>query len=474
MVKDTIAWMFKDKDALRRLLFTVGMLIVVRLLYLIPLPGVDSGAFYEFIKSAMTSKGTPRYGLLGGPFSNFTIFSLGLMPFISACILLQIASLIIPPLRRFSFGGERGRDAVLKLTYAVTIAISILQSYYTISWLERLNVPGGNNIVVIHGLIFKLVIVFSMTAAVFFLIYITGLITRYGIGNGVVMIIVSSFIFRIVAGIESAYDQINRSICLGDFILLITFWAVLAWGIYYVTRRGRILNINGPNSAVIELKASYLGTAPVACASAIIGLTYLLFSFSPILHVNFIWKYNLILTILLIFVFTFSYIYLVFDSKHVRSLLDRHGYSFTDAQKDPEGYLDANLSRVLLVTSAILIVMEVIPEILKSRYQVLFQFHGLYSASFILVGVGVFSDLIQQVRFLKMKKESGIKEWGICYIAFDEIEATIKSEFLKSRQIKALVEPLRFTWGMPIRTAMDQYRIYVPSAKKDEARGLIL
>jgi hypothetical protein len=99
---------------------------------------------------------------------------------------------------------------------------------------------------------------------------------------------------------------------------------------------------------------------------------------------------------------------------------------------------------------------------------------NLFSAGILLVIVGVFSDIISQIGFFKDKFESGIKEWAICYVAFDEIEATIKSNYLKDQGIPALVEPLRFTWGLPIRTIVDQYRLYVPVNKNKEARDLLI
>jgi len=92
----------------------------------------------------------------------------------------------------------------------------------------------------------------------------------------------------------------------------------------------------------------------------------------------------------------------------------------------------------------------------------------------IALAVGVFSDIIRQLEFFKNRQESGIKDWCICYIAFDEVEAKIKREHLKSKGISALVEPLRFSWGMPIRTIVDQYKIYVPTNKQQEARSLII
>ncbi len=89
--------------------------------------------------------------------------------------------------------------------------------------------------------------------------------------------------------------------------------------------------------------------------------------------------------------------------------------------------------------------------------------------------VGVFFDLMKQLEFFKKKKkESGIENWAVCYIAPDEIEAQIKTGYLAAKQIPALMEPLRFTWGMPIRTAVDQYRIHVPAEKCAKARQMIL
>ncbi len=99
---------------------------------------------------------------------------------------------------------------------------------------------------------------------------------------------------------------------------------------------------------------------------------------------------------------------------------------------------------------------------------------SLFCGTAVLLGVGVFADILHQAEFFKNRVDSGIKDWEVCYTAFDEFEAKIKAEFLRSKGIQGLIEPFRFTWGIPVRTMVDQYRIYVPFDKKEEARNLLI
>jgi hypothetical protein len=187
-------------------------------------------------------------------------------------------------------------------------------------------------------------------------------------------------------------------------------------------------------------------------------------------------KGNLLYTVIyLVLIITFSYFYaaIVFNPKYILSIANRYGYGLVKSKdgKD-EDYLDDNMSKVLLITTLFLVGL-----CLTNLIMLFFKIPSLV-ASFVggmslLLAVGVFSDIVKQLSFFKDKQDSGIKDWSICYIAFDEIEAKIKSEYLKAKGILALVEPLRFTWGMPIRTIVDQYRIYVPADRKEEARSSI-
>lgn len=166
----------------------------------------------------------------------------------------------------------------------------------------------------------------------------------------------------------------------------------------------------------------------------------------------------------------FCYLYgaIVLSPKRTNQLAGQYGYLFSAEAFKKEAL------KILLLTALVLVVVFYQPGlvrrfILNSR-SVSFAVGG----TGVLLLVGVFFDLLKQLEFLKRKRESGIPDWKLCYTAMDEMEAALKAGFLGEKGIPALVEPLRFTWGMPIRTAVDQYRIYTPIENCHSGRELIL
>ena len=182
-----------------------------------------------------------------------------------------------------------------------------------------------------------------------------------------------------------------------------------------------------------------------------------------------------VLSAVLIIVFTYIYATIVFNPKYLSELANKYGYSVvTDKNKKVEDYLDSNMSKVLIITALTLLAINIIPGLVAEATKLPYWIPSLFTGIALLVVVGVFSDIISQAEFFKTQSGSGIENWAICYTALDEFEAKIKMEFLREKGVQALVEPLRFTWGMPVRTMVDQYRIYVPSDKREIARGLLL
>lgn len=142
--------------------------------------------------------------------------------------------------------------------------------------------------------------------------------------------------------------------------------------------------------------------------------------------------------------------------------------------KKHEDYLDDCMSSVLIVTMLILSAVNIIPSLISHYMGIPHWIASLFTGTTLLMCIGVFYDIICQAEFFKAQADSGVKGWAICYTAFDEFEAKIKTEFLRNKGMQALSEPLRYTWGMPVRTMVDQYRIYVPSDKKELARNLLV
>jgi len=139
-ISDTLKWLFIDPTMRKRVLVTVGAIIILQFVAFIPLPGVDISTLQEFFRRISGAQSGSLMNTIqlfsGGALDRLKIFALGLMPFFSACLLLQLATVIIPKLRKYSFGGESGRDKMVKFTYIFTIILSIIQAYFIALWLQ--------------------------------------------------------------------------------------------------------------------------------------------------------------------------------------------------------------------------------------------------------------------------------------------------------------------------------------------------
>jgi hypothetical protein len=183
--------------------------------------------------------------------------------------------------------------------------------------------------------------------------------------------------------------------------------------------------------------------------------------------------FNVIYAIL-IFAFTYLYALLVFKPRYVSDLVQKYGFSLSEASGDAViSHLRSQFFKLLIVTGLFLAGIAILPDLVMAFLRVPPRVASVFGGAELLVVVGVLSDVLKQLAFLKDRRASGLSDWDVCYTAFDEVEATIKAEHLRRRSIPALIEPLRYTWGMPIRTIVDQYRIYTPADRKDEARSLI-
>ena len=480
-LRDIFVWLFKDSEMRKRIVITFGLLILVQAVSNIPLPGINISELKEFFDRV--SGGMPHKFSIKA-IDKMTILSLGLMPFFSACGLLQIASVFIPPLRRLSFGGENGRRILSKYAYILTIILSIIQSYFIALWLEQPAAFQGMQLVTDPGMGFRLLTVITLTTTVILLLYIAGLINRYGIGNGVAVIAVSYLFFTFFNAFDVLFELVNSAKVPPMWPLLLTAILItLAYVTFCLTRFSKTIGIqdrNG-NKTHIPLRPTIVGSAPLSLAESVflIPLTLASFVNQPSMQNFFESVYrNLFIssgvTAVLAFVMVYLYTLIVFDPKYIHKLMSQYGYSFVDGNQSNTNNLDDKMSKLLVYTGIVLVVVNILPKLAIPLLKIPHSVAILLGSTVLLIAVGVISDIVSQAVFFKEKAESEIKEWNICYVAFDEIEAMIKSDYLKNKGIPALVEPLRFSWGMPIRTIVDQYRIYVPSDNREEARNLII
>lgn len=480
-LKSILVWAGMDIEMRKRILITVGALFVLRIVFILPLPGIDLGALKEFFRRiSLEREGNILMLFSGGAMGRLTVFGLGLMPFFSSCIIMQLLSAVIPALRKLSLDGESGRVVILKYVYIITMVLCLVQSYFISLWLENPARFEGIRLIAMSGFGFRLICMATMTAAVLFLLFIASLISKYGIGNGVAVIAISFIPIRLFIACKQIMVLDHKRLLSFSPIFLGIIFIGLIYIIYFITNRTKLIEFQGGNSnkILIHFRPTIIGNAPIWLAQAIILFPATVASLIGTRSLNNLFMrghllYYLVYLILIVF-FSYFYTAVVFNPKYVLHIASKYGYRLKDGNGKDENYLDDNISKALITTIFFLATLALIPDIVMVSFRIPYLVAGLFGGTGIVLAVGVFSDIIRQIGFFKDKQESGIKDWNICYIAFDEVESKIKSEYLKSRGIPALIEPLRFTWGMPIRTMVDQYRIYVPAEKKQAARDLVL
>ncbi|MDD5772986.1 MAG: hypothetical protein PHX78_05915 [bacterium] len=472
-VKDLLIWMFKNGEIKKRLLITFGILVVSWILSSIPLPGIDLVVFQSFYKG--TINGNSIIAMFMGTYRRMSICSVGLMPLINSCLIIQILSSVIPPLRKLSFGGETGRERISKYTYILTIILTVIQTYYITLWLESLKSSAGN-IVQNPGLGFKIVCIITVLASVMFMLFTANLINQFGIGNGFVLILLFPLIIENVShGLLWPLKKTNYTDNI-TMLRIIFFIAsiIITYGMFYFTRMAKSIKIKRENFAAISIlfRPTFIGGMPVLLASTILTRSDMLTSFLKNNPIQI--EYNsiswIIFKCILVFVLTYVYILVVFSSDSLQKQMGKYGYDLVDNENKPaDDYFLEILSKVMFATAMFLIILNLIPDISRKIFTQFYLGISVFS-----IFVIIFSDTLDQLIFYKDKENSGTKDWSICYTAFDEIDAEIKKGYLRDKGFPALVKPYRYSWGMPIRTIIDQYQIYVPSEMKDNARNLII
>jgi preprotein translocase subunit SecY len=221
---------FKIHELRQRVLFTLGILIVYRIGGHVPTPGIDAKALGEFFSQAAGSLFGMYDMFVGGAFSKATIFSLGIMPYISASIIFQLLGAVIPYLQKLQKEGEEGRRKITQYTRYGTVLIAALQAMGTSVFLESITTSSGMTVVPYPGIGFKLLTVLTFTSGTIFIMWLGEKITERGIGNGISLIIFIGIIARFPQGVMDEARMVlggQRSI-ITELIIVLLMVAVIA------------------------------------------------------------------------------------------------------------------------------------------------------------------------------------------------------------------------------------------------------
>jgi preprotein translocase subunit SecY len=405
---------FKIPELKKRVLITLAFLIVYRIGVHVPVPGIDSVALASFFAKA---KGT-LLGLFdmfsGGAFEKLSVFALGIMPYISASIILQLLTVVIPHLERLSKEGEQGRKKITQYTRYGTVVLSMIQGFGISVGLESMTSPGGAPVVIYPGWEFRLMTVITLTAGTAFIMWLGEQITERGIGNGISLIIFAGIVCRLPVAIANTFRLVSTGEMSIFLIIILLVLMVVVVGIIIFVEQGqrripvqyakRVIGrkMYGGQSTHLPLKINTSGVIPPIFASSIMMFPATIASFIKIEWVQGIAKaltpgnavYELIF-VGLIFFFCYFYTAVTFNPVDVAENMKKHGGYIPGIRpgKRTSDYIDRVLTRITLGGAFYVSCICVLPSILITKVNVPFYFGG--TALLIVVGVAI--DTISQI-----------------------------------------------------------------------------
>ena len=411
---------FKIPELKRRILFSFLFLAIYRIGVHIPTPGINGDALASFFAQARGTLFSLIDMFSGGALERLSVFALGIMPYISASIILQLLTVVIPYLERLSKEGELGRKKIVQYTRYGTVVLSMIQGFGIAVGLENMRGAAGEMVVLVPGWSFRIMTVITLTAGTAFIMWLGEQITERGIGNGISLIIFAGIVARMPNAIASTFEllRVGQMNILSVLLIIVVMILVVAAIIFMETGQRRLpvqyakrvvgRKIYGGQSTHLPLKLNTSGVIPPIFASSILMFPLTIANFLPKPLVDeYPWiqsilnslgpgalLYNLLYVGFIIF-FCYFYTAVTFNPNDVAENMKKFGGyipGIRPGQKTAE-YIDKVLTRITLGGALYVSAVCVLPSILISRFNVPFYFGG----TALLIVVGVALDTVQQV-----------------------------------------------------------------------------
>ncbi|MFW2589111.1 preprotein translocase subunit SecY [Sagittula sp. SSi028] len=403
----------KATDLRNRIFFTLGLLIVYRLGTYIPVPGIDGTALREFVEQASTGVAGIVSMFTGGALGRMGIFALGIMPYISASIMVQLLTAMVPALEQLKKEGEQGRKKINQYTRYGTVVLAVLQAYGLAASLE------GGDLVTDPGWYFRAACVITLVGGTMFLMWLGEQITARGVGNGISLIIFVGIVAELPAALAQFFASgrsgaISPAVIVGVILMVV---AVIAF-VVFMERALRKITIQYPRRQVgmkmteaqqshLPVKVNPAGVIPAIFASSLLLLPVTISTFSgsetsPLMSTILAYfgpGQPLYLAFFGGMIIFFAYFYtfnVSFKPDDVAdNLKNQNGFvpGIRPGKKTAD-YLEYVVNRILVIGSLYLAAVALLPEILRTQLNIPFYFGG----TSVLIVVSVTMDTIQQVQ----------------------------------------------------------------------------
>ncbi|MDP4173175.1 MAG: preprotein translocase subunit SecY [Bacteroidota bacterium] len=436
-LQETFRNIFKIHELRQRLLYTLALLVIVRVGSHVTLPGIDA----KVLAQTMSNQGSDNlFGLydlfVGGAFHNAAIFALGIMPYISASIILQLLGAVVPYFQKLQQEGEDGRKKITQLTRYGTVLISAMQAWGVTVHLVNLPASNGMPIVppAVQGIGFTLSTIVLLVAGTIFMMWMGEQITDKGIGNGISLIIFIGIIDRLPYALLDEYRLIaseQRNIIIE--LVILTFMVFVIAGVVLVTQGTRRIPVQyakrvvgrkvyGGVTQYIPLKVNTAGVMPIIFAQSIMFIPSTILQFFPNNETMqsvagyFQYRsatYSVIYAIMIVF-FTYFYTAIAFNPKDVADTMKKQGGFIPGIRpgKQTSEFIDNILTKITLPGSFFLAIVAILPAFI-SGFGVSGQFASFFGGTSLLIIVGVALDTLQQIEsHLLMRHYDGFMKSG--------------------------------------------------------------
>jgi len=422
---------FRIPELRRRILFTLSLLVVFRVGSYVPVPGIDSAALANALQGM---KGTllGLYDMFaGGAFSRATVFALGIMPYISASIILQLLTAVIPYFEKLQKEGEEGKKKITQYTRYGTVLLSIIQGYGISIFLENMPVASATPIVPMGGFAFRIMTTITLTAGTIFLMWLGEQISDKGIGNGISLLIFTGIVARYPNDMVRTFESLRvGSMKIFTLLFLLILMVIIIAGVIVMTQAMRKIPVQyakrvigrrvyGGQSTHIPLRVNTAGVIPIIFAQSILmfpssiatffGQSGFMEAFSNLMSPSGV-IYNVLYGIIIIF-FTYFYTAIVFNPSDLADNMQKYGGFIPGIRpgKKTSEYIDRVLTRVTLPGAFFLAFIAILPSVFIYKFEAPFYFGG----TGLLIVVGVALDTLQQIEsHLIMRHYEGFLKKG--------------------------------------------------------------
>lgn len=433
----------KIPDLRKKILFTLGMIAVYRIGTYIPTPGIDGARLAQFFASLAQSQGGALFGIMnmfsGGAISRLTIFALGIMPYISSSIIIQLLTAVVPALEKLAKEGEAGHKKIVQYTRYGTIVLSVIQSFFIAMWLENPARFNGLQIVQFPGWSFRILTVITLTSGTAFIMWLGEQIQEYGIGNGISLIITAGIISRIPTALYQLWSLFSpfapERAQLDPFtlILMIVMLVAVVVAVIIMTQGQRKIPVQyakrvvgrkvyGGQATFLPLRVNQAGVIPIIFAQSIILFPATIAGFIP--HQGFQnfamaltkgeWLYNSVYALLIMF-FAYFYTAITFNPIDIADNMKKYGGFVPGIRpgRQTAEYLDFIMTRITFPGAIFLAIIAVLPSLISSGLKIPYLVASFFGGTGLLIIVGVMLDTMKQIEsHLLMRHYEGFMKKG--------------------------------------------------------------